>query len=122
MILTDKFVIPNDSLLLSTLGTTFPFFKKLEELTEFYKKEWKYYNIKSGWTYKVSNKNKALFYITPLKDNFNINFGIRENEKDMLLNNQISKEIREKLLSAEKYPEGYALRLNIKNENDFKNL
>ena len=122
IVLIKKSVIPDDSQLKLTLGTTYSFLKKLEGLTENYVREWKFYNKKSGWIYKVSNKKKSLFYVTPLKNNFNIGFALRESEREALLNSKLSNETREKLLSAEKYPEGFALRLNIKNKDDFNNL
>jgi hypothetical protein len=122
VVLTEKSLIPDDSQLKATLDTAYPFFKQLEELTGTYAHECKFYNNKSGWTYKVSDKKKALFWITPLQGNFNIGFALRESEKETLLNNNIATDLKEKLSTAEKFPEGFALRLNIKNEDDFKNL
>ena len=122
IVLAEKSLTPDESQLESILDNVYSFFKKLEELTETYTHEWKFYNKKSGWVYKVSDKKKALFWVTPLRNSFNIGFALRESEKETLLNCEISSEIREKLISAEKYPEGYALRMNIKNEDDFNNL
>lgn len=116
VVLTDKSLIPDDARLQAALETAFPFFKKLEDLTKAYTKEWKFYNAKSGWTYKVADKKKALCWITPYQGNFNVSFALREPEKETLLNSNVSGQIREKLLTAEKFPEGFGLRLNIKNE------
>lgn len=121
-LLSDKAVFPDDSVLKKTLGNCFSFFQSLNDLTKNFNREWKFYNSKSGWVYKVGGKKKALFYITPDSQSFRIGFAVREAEKELLLDGELSPDIREKLLSAEKFPEGYALRLSIRNENDYDNL
>jgi hypothetical protein len=122
VILTDKSQTPDDSSLQATLESVFPFFKKLQDLTKSYTQEWKFYNTKSGWTYKIAGKKKALCWVTPYQGNLSIGFALRESEKETLLNSAISSHIREILSNAEKFPEGFALRLNIKNEAEFKDL
>ena len=71
---------------------------------------------------KVHDKKKALFYLIPLKNEFKISMAIRENERKSFLEDNELEIIHNMIKSAKKYREGYALRFNVKNENDFKIL
>jgi hypothetical protein len=122
IVLGSKDIFPDEAVLKSTLAKSYTYYKKLEALTKGFSHEWKFYNKKSGWVFKVMDKKKALFWITPLNGNFNIGFAVRECEKDTLIAGNISKGMKEKLSNAEKYPEGYAVRLNIGNKDDFEEI
>ena len=43
-------------------------------------------------------------------------------EKEIIMQNNICNEIKEKLSSAKKYPEGYPIRLYVQNENDLNTI
>lgn len=65
---------------------------------------------------KVYNKKKALFYLIPFKNRFEISMAIRENERKAFLEDDEFKTIHEKIKSAKKYREGYALRFKVIND------
>jgi len=122
IVFNDKLNIPDVPALEKALGETYSYFKRLDEETSDYTREWKFYNPKSGWVYKVAQKKKSLFYITPLDGRFNIGFAIRETEKEALLQENISSTLREKVIKADKYPEGYALRFSVCDKTDFTDV
>lgn len=119
IVLTDKTNTPGEELLRSTLGKAYSSFIKLDELTADFSHEWKFYNKKSGWIYKIFDKKKSLCWITPLKEYYNMVLSLREQEREIVLKKNISKEINEKLVSSKKYPEGYALSLKIQKKDDY---
>jgi len=69
---------------------------------------------------KVHDKNKALFYIIPLNGEFKISMAIRENERNTFLEDNELKVIHGMIKSAKKYREGYTLRFEVKNNENFK--
>ncbi len=117
-----KEVIPGESKLKKALGELYSAYKEVVELTDAYDHEWKYYGKKYGWQLKVTHKGKALLYLTPLEKSFGIGFGVRENERDRLLNSSLPPKTKEELATAKKYPEGYPLRLEIKSKTDMRTV
>ncbi|MGZ7096623.1 MAG: DUF3788 family protein [Methanobacterium sp.] len=73
----------------------------------------------SGWMLKVHDKKKALFYLIPFNDKFKISMAIRENERKAFLEDNELEKIHKIIKSAKEYREGYALRFDVKNADDF---
>ncbi len=94
-------------------------YTKLMGITDSFLKDWNF-SKSSGWMLKVYNKNKALFYLIPLKNKFKISMAIRENERKIFLEDKDLKNIQDVIKSSKKYREGYALRFDIENDDDFK--
>ncbi|MGA9363282.1 MAG: DUF3788 family protein [Bacteroidota bacterium] len=117
-----KEAAPDESKLKKALGELHFAYKEVLELTEAYDHEWKYYGKKCGWQLKVTQKGKALLYLTPLERSFKIGFGVRENERERLLNSSLPPKTKEELAAAKKYPEGYPLRLEIKSKTDMRTV
>ena len=122
IVFVDKSVQPGDTQLETTLKTVYPCFVALREATENLIQEWKYYNRKSGWIFKIREKKKAVLYLTPLENTFNIGMALRESERDTLIDSPISGELDVDLSSLRKYSEGYGLRFTVRNENDLNML
>jgi hypothetical protein len=117
-----KEVTPDESKLKKALGGLYSAYKEVLELTGAYDHEWKYYGKKFGWQLKVTHKGKALLYLIPLERSFRIGFGVRENERERLLNSSLPPKTKERLAVAKKYPEGYPLRLEIKSKTDMRTV
>jgi hypothetical protein len=117
-----KEVSPDESTLKKALAELYSGYKEILELTEDFDHEWKYYGKKIGWQLKVVGKGKALLYLIPQEKSFRIGFGVRENEKDRLLNSSLPSKTKEKLATAKKYPEGYPLRLEITSKSDMRTV
>jgi hypothetical protein len=121
-IFIDKAAHPTDAQLKSTLGRSFTYFENLQELTRERIQEWKFYNKKSGWIFKVSNKKRSIFYLAPYEKVFLIAMTVNEADRATLLESKIDKEIKSELESAKKYPEGYPLRKHVKTRTDLNSI
>ncbi|HMK54172.1 MAG TPA: DUF3788 family protein, partial [Methanobacteriaceae archaeon] len=115
----DSDIKPVDSTLKSTLDNSYSYYESLMGIADSYLKDWNF-SKSSGWMLKVHDKNKALFYIIPLKGEFKVSMAIRENERNAFLEDNDLEAIQGMIKSAKKYREGYALRFDIKNSEDFK--
>lgn len=120
-IFSDPGVQPDELSLKQAFGKAFPYFQALERMTQDFSHEWKFYP-KSGWSYKTGNKKKALFYLKPLKGGFTVSMAIREGEKEHLMSSGLPSALIEQLRKAEKFPEGFPVRLSVSNESEFKPL
>jgi hypothetical protein len=89
------------------------------EVANSFLRDWNFSKA-SGWMLKVHDKKKALFYLIPLKNEFKISMAIRENERKSFLKDNELEVIHNMITSAKKYKEGYALRFDVKNNEDFK--
>ena len=120
VVFRDKSKMPDADMLKAALKETYLFYESIVRMTEEKTLEWKFYSPKSGWTLKVFDKKKALCWITPYDAHFNLSMAVRDVERESLLQlGELSPAIREKLETAEKYPEGWALRITVVSEADF---
>jgi hypothetical protein len=91
----DKEVPPDPAKLKQALRQLYPAYKEIRELTEACNHEWKYYGRKIGWQLKAIQKEKALFYLTPLEQSFRISFAVREGKREHLLDSNVSSTAKE---------------------------
>ena len=115
---SDPAAAPTVLSLKQALKSSFPFYERLKQQSEGYKQEWKF-SKSSGWSEKVWDGKKALFYFIPLNGSFKISLTVREQEREQLLKDNSMKTMHPMLQDAKKYPEGYALFFTIRNEDDF---
>jgi hypothetical protein len=69
---------------------------------------------------KISDRKKALLYIVPLNAGFNISLTLRENEREVFIDDEELGSLRKMISSAKKYPEGFALQFDIAIQDDFQ--
>jgi hypothetical protein len=117
----DKDAEPEDEKLKQTLEDSYDYYNELMEVTDSFLKDWNF-SKSSGWMLKVHDKKKALFYVIPFKGEFKISMAIRENERKAFLDDGELSNIHNMLKSSKKYREGYALRFDVKNEENFQIL
>ncbi len=117
-----KEAVPDDLRLKRAFGAIHPAYKEILKLIEAYSREWKFYGPKIGWQLKVTQKGKALFYLTPQDGSFRLGFAVRDKEKEVLLNSKLSAKAKEELAGAKRYLEGYPLRLKVKKESDMREV
>jgi hypothetical protein len=117
-VLVEKSVKPNDTILKELMGKAFTHFAKFRQLTSGFAQEWKFYTKKSGWTFKIQGKKKAICYVTPWPKSFRIGMAIAEKEKGHVLASNLPKAALNEFKKARKYPEGYPLRFDIKTAKD----
>lgn len=112
---------PTEEKLKQTLEDLYIYYKELMGIADSFLKEWKF-SKSSGWMLKVYDKKKALFYLIPLKNEFKISMAIRENEIKAFLEDNGLETLHSMIKSTKKYREGYALRFNVANEEEFEIL
>ena len=113
----DKSCKPTEQALESALETVYTQYKRIMEIASSYSKDWTF-TKSSGWMLKVYHKNKALFYLIPLKNEFKVSMAIRENEKDTFLLDDELKIMHCQITAAKKYIEGFALQFKVTSDND----
>jgi hypothetical protein len=112
--------VPDDPKLKKAFGAIYPAYKELLMLIETYQQVWKFYGPRIGWQFKVAHKGKALFYLTPEEGSFRLGFAVRDKEREILLNSKLPAKVKEELVAAKRYPEGWPLRLHVGKQGDMK--
>jgi hypothetical protein len=109
---------PTEKSLKAVFGEVYPFYESLMEITSSFSAEWKH--SKNGWTLKVYDKNKALFYLIPFENEFILSLTIRENERISFLEDGELNMLHEMIDNAKKYSEGFALRFTVNDPQSFE--
>ncbi|MGZ7117451.1 MAG: DUF3788 family protein [Methanobacterium sp.] len=115
---SDKETEPTEEKLKQTLGVSYVYYNELIEIADSFLKDWNF-SKGSGWMLKVHDKKKALFYLIPFNDKFKISMAIRENERKAFLEDDELEKIHNLIKSSKEYREGYALRFDVRNADDF---
>jgi hypothetical protein len=110
---------PSEQALQAALGNAYPCCQKVLALANRYSQTWAF-SKSSGWMLKISDRKKALLYILPLNAGFKISLTLRENEREVFVNNEELGSLRKMISSAKKYPEGFALQFDIVLQDDFQ--
>lgn len=111
---------PDDEGLRRALGESFALYTSVLKSIGNLPLEWKFYGTKYGWQLKVLQKGKALFYLVPFGHSFRIGFGVREEERELLLRKNLPAKAKEELKGAKKYSEGYPLRFLVSKQADLR--
>ena len=69
---------------------------------------------KYGWSFRIKDKRRAIIYFLPRKKYFKVAFVFRQKAYDIILESDISDEIKTELSKAEKYAEGRGFGLTLK--------
>jgi hypothetical protein len=117
----DKSGKPTDQAIRAALGSAHTYYKKVIGLVNSYSQEWAF-TKSSGWMLKIYDRKKALFYFIPLNDGFKISLAIREKEREAFLRDDELGIVHDKIRSAKKYSEGFALQFDVANRKEFQPL
>jgi hypothetical protein len=110
---------PTDKTLAVSMGKSYGFYEKTLEITSQFPQEW-VYTKSGGWMLKIHDKKKALLYLIPLKHQLKVSMTLRESERTVLLADQELSGLHERMQSAKKFVEGFALQFLIGNSNDYR--
>ena len=113
---------PTGKSLAEALGGSYESFVELVRLTDSLIQDWKFYSPKYGWSLKVFQKKKVLFYLTPNAGQFSYGMALRESERDLILGSNISDELKVVLADEKKVMEGYPLRLEVQNNQQLTDI
>jgi hypothetical protein len=112
----DESKMPSDQSLKASFGESYKNYIDLMHIADSFFKDWNF-SKSSGWMLKVHNKKKALFYIIPKENEFIISMALKDNEIKFFIKDSDLDIIKEKLISAKKYREGFALKFTNNDEN-----
>lgn len=122
----DKARPPNEHRLKDALGSTYPVWRDLERhLGQLYgdiEQEWRYYGKNYGWTLKVRRKKRALFYLVPQKDHFELGFTFGDKAVAAAEGSDLPSRMLAELRSARRYVEGRGLRVNVPSARALKSV
>ena len=108
---------PTMAALKSTVGRAFDRYESVLGLASAFSQEWNF-SKGSGWMLKVHDGKKALFYLIPLTGSFKISMAIREPERAAFLDDPDLASLHDKLASARKFSEGFAVQLDVNDATD----
>jgi hypothetical protein len=114
----DASIKPVELAVAAALGSAHARYRSILELAGGFAEEWNF-SKGSGWMLKIHDGRKALVYLIPLNDAFRMSMAIREAERDELLADADLAAVHDKLASARKYSEGFAIQFDVDSEMDF---
>ena len=125
----DKAKQPTETELKKALNKNFDAWITLAEFTKkLYPKateEWKFSGEKYGWNFRINDKKRTLVYLLPRDGFFKAAFVFGQKATDVILESNVSHNIKEELKAAKVYAEGRGIRIEVKNKkilNDLKKL
>ena len=119
----DKSCPPKDADLARVLGRTKKQWDDIAEAAAALpeaKPEWKHYGKKSGWVFVIRGKRTNLMYMIPHDKYFGASFAFGEKAMQAALESDLPAAIIEMVRAAKKYPEGRAVRLQVKSAAEAK--
>lgn len=125
-IFVDKNIKPTIIDLENALGETFNIWKSLEDFTtKNYPNatcEWNFSGEKFGWSYRIKDNKRVLIYLLPRNKFFKTAFVFGQKATNQILESDISEAIKKELKEAKQYAEGRGIRIEIKDQSDFKDI
>lgn len=116
----DKNKKPSEFDLMESLGTTYSFWQKIrEQVLSLYPgglEEWSHSGAKYGWGFRIKDKKRAIVYLLPRDGYFKVAFVFGQKATELILQSQVSQEIKNELESARVYTEGRGIRIDVKEE------
>jgi len=114
---TDEDVTPTEALIRKASRSAMDYYACILAMSGNYRKQWQY-NRGNGWTLKVDDKRKALYYLIAFEEGIEITLTVRDGERENFLKSDLYPQLR----SAKKYAEGYALRFEIESSAECENV
>ena len=96
------------------LGRRYALFEKIAHLRPGVSEEWRCYKQGTSSLLKVIDGKRTLYYVRPDTDAVHVSFLISRRARDATLAGRIPRRVRELLLSAKAFPEGWAVRLEVR--------
>ena len=125
-IYSDKLVVPDEKLLAKDLGDTKSYLDNIVSFIEQeygdLKTEWKYYGTSSGWILKMFVKKRNVLFLIPCHGHFITVFTFGNKAVNLLLESDVSDDIKGDVMGSKKYAEGRSIRKEVIHDSDLENV
>jgi hypothetical protein len=109
---------PTESQLASALGPAKAAWDELlAELSEklgVTGREWKCYSTKAGWSLRLKHKQRTILWLSPCRGAFQVACILGDRALEASRAAQLPRRVKEALDTATRYPEGTAVRIDVK--------
>jgi hypothetical protein len=82
--------------------------------------KWTYESKKAGWTLAVRGKRRNLLYLKPYDKRFTVGFALGKDAVEAAEQSDLPADVIKMIKQAPKYPEGRAVRIEVKTAADVK--
>lgn len=117
-IFPEKEVKPTENELSEKLQDQYLLWKQIHDLVlEKYPdgvKEWNYPGKKYGWSFRIKDKKRAIIYFLPRDRYFKVAFVFGQKAFDIVMESDISEQIKNDLRNAKKYAEGRGVSIDVR--------
>jgi hypothetical protein len=125
LLLADKSVIPDDSLVFSILGERSQYWKKLmltvHDKYPGAREQWNYYNDGKRWLFRMMLKKKTLFWIGLLQNTFRITFYFGEKARPFIENSGLPEALKYEFREGKSFGRIRAVSILVSEESDIDN-
>lgn len=80
--------------------------------------EWNSYSLKAGWALRLKQKKRNIVYLSPRTGSFQIAFILGDKAVEAAGKSKLSKAMKQNIARSKRYPEGTAVRLEVKSPKD----
>jgi len=84
--------------------------------------EWNSFSPKYGWSLRLKKKKRNILYLSPSHGSFLASLILGDRAMEAARRSRLSKSIMKTLSEATKYPEGTAIRVNVKQKKDIETI
>jgi hypothetical protein len=113
---------PTDAELAAALGATKAIWDRLiAELAAEHAvdvRDWNCYSAKAGWSLRLKRGKRAIVYLAPCSGCFRAAFVLGDKAVEAARRGKLSKRLIQMLDQAERYPEGTAIRIEVRSPRD----
>lgn len=109
---------PTEAGLRSLLGPTFMAYRALLDAHRDLRPEWKWYGQKNGWSLKLLDGKRNLCFLHPSEGYLSVAFIFGHDAVERALASDLPAGVRQAVIDAPTYPEGRAVRLEVRTEAD----
>jgi hypothetical protein len=125
-IFTDKFIIPDNTLVNEALGEMYTQWMDIRTyVLQKYPggiEEWNFPGQKYGWSFRIKDKKRAIIYLLPRSGFFLVAFVYGEKATQTVMASDIATEIKEVIASAKVYAEGRGFRIEVRNDQNLTDI
>ncbi|MBN2425856.1 MAG: DUF3788 family protein [Calditrichaceae bacterium] len=123
-VMSDKNQYPADEVIFFHIGKAKvlwqDFFKYLDNSHPDFVREWRYYNDGKSWLMKVTQKTKTIFWLSIIKDAFRITFYFTDRAEPVIMDSNISYELKEQFKSGKHFGKIRGLTITFKSAEDIE--